>query len=308
MEKIQNPSKDYLEIIDECCFSQFKTKMDEWSHNLIDEENQYSVLSQLKFFIWIYVIYSALEQMKKEADTNKNPEIGINNTIFQLLYEGFYRTQIVGIRSLIDKREDVISLRRIIDDIYDNIHIITRVNYLAYFDLPYDYHEALRKYNEKYRANNSGSMSSSPSNGEYAHSSSLHLHKHFDELSGVNKNNRNRLDIIKRDITIKAWKDRFGNYEVIKKFANKQLCHFSNDIGNLSTVSLDDIKKCLKTSFLIIEEIREKILEPKPLFIHKIVDLKMDTENFAKKWINSDEQAIRLVQTKSNEFFKYLDE
>jgi len=299
MEESKN--KDYLEITDECCFSQFKLKMDEWKHNLIDKDNQNSVLRQLEYFIWIFCAYSVIDQIKRDAENNKNPEIGFNNTVFHLFKEGFFRTQIVGIRSMIDKRNDVISLRRIIDDMCDNAHIITRANYIAYFDQPYNYEEAERKYKKIY----SGPVLNPPGNGECAFMSSKRLHNHFDNLSGINKKNRNRLDIIAQQKFI-DWKSRLSACNKVKEFANKHLCHLSND-NNLNSINLDDIKSCIKVLFIIIKEMKENIFVPNVLYFEKYVFVDFDVENFSKRWIATDQDAQKLVETKVNEIFNYID-
>jgi hypothetical protein len=70
----------------------------------------------------------------------------LSNTLVaeQIIY-GYVATQVLAVRRLVDKRADVISLRRLIKDVRQNFGLFTRENYVCYDGQPYDYETAMQQ-------------------------------------------------------------------------------------------------------------------------------------------------------------------
>src|SRR5439155_4784372 len=64
-----------------------------------------------------------------------------SSTLAYLLDRGYVFTQVLAIQKLLDNREDVISVRRLLKDVRKHRGVITREVYVAGDGLPYDYNK-----------------------------------------------------------------------------------------------------------------------------------------------------------------------
>jgi hypothetical protein len=65
-----------------------------------------------------------------------------NPLVAQTIIEGHQNAQILGVRRLMDDRGDVVSLRRLMREIKDNLKVLTREIYVSGDGLPYDLDQA----------------------------------------------------------------------------------------------------------------------------------------------------------------------
>jgi hypothetical protein len=139
-------------------------------------------------------------------------------------------TQVIAIRRLIEKPKSnpkwaVISLRRILKDIEDNIDLITRENYICYDGLPYDY-ESVHKKNlaNLPRDGRDVHVGTLPTSGPEAWLTSKRAHRSFDRLSQVDPANRKRTDLIRSEI-FEFLEIQIKKCDGIKKYVDKFVAH-----------------------------------------------------------------------------------
>ena len=151
--------------------------------------------------------------------------VGFNGPVSELLDRGFVTSQLMTIRRLVDRKRDVISVPRLLNEIKANKYLITREMYVCFDGLPYDYGPAYQKYFAKLEFKNGVSqMQSVPSHGPKAWSSSEQLHEHFDKLSGTNPKNRSPTDQIRTKVISDLF-DRLNACSELEKAATELFAH-----------------------------------------------------------------------------------
>jgi hypothetical protein len=97
-----------------------------------------SINRQLYGLMWDDAAFRALNLARRFA-TKEHPTAAVAPLLAGLIDQGFVATQILAISRLVDHRKDVISLRRLLDDIEAHAHLITRENYVCHDGLPFDH-------------------------------------------------------------------------------------------------------------------------------------------------------------------------
>jgi hypothetical protein len=129
---------------------------------------------------------------KPRGDAAPNVEIAARNGILaHMLDQGYAAIQVLAIRRLLDKRSDVNSIQRLLDDIQSNRDLLTRENYVAHDGKPYD-PEGWRSMPERIETLIWGVDAP----GLHNYVISKVRHELFDKLSGVPEENRTRTDKI----------------------------------------------------------------------------------------------------------------
>jgi hypothetical protein len=157
--------------------------------------------------VWADVVFRVLSSAQKSV-----PEGAAANWLLGLSLEtGYVATQVLGIRRLQDKGSDVISLRRLRDDVCGNRDLLTREHFVSHDGLAY----------------------------EGPNPDCERLHRIFDALSGVASSSRCRTDCVSADVLEKLmqwWDD--GKIREIVTWGNKFLIHAA-DPGSRAGVSAE---------------------------------------------------------------------
>jgi len=141
-----------------------------------------------------------------------------------MLDQGYVAIQVLAIRRLLDKRDDVFSLRRLFDDIRANSGLITRENFVAYDGTVYD-PNGWQKLPQDPMIQIWGI--DAPGLTQFVRSSERH--RIFDNLSGTDQSNRNRTNTIRPAIFDKllAWLDCQEAKNLVK-LSHKFFAHASD--------------------------------------------------------------------------------
>ncbi len=225
---MQKTDTGYKYTIDECDVSdkaslkKFREKRAEWVKWFgVGDPN--SIANQIYSMMWGDAAYRSLVEAYRFS-SKENPTTHENEMLAGLLYDGFLANQMLAIGKLIDKASDVISLRRLFDEIKENRRLFTRENFVSHDGLPYDYAKDEQEHWERFRAEyEPGKIVSGPM-PPYAISQSMHIQ--FDKISSIAPNNRCRKDLIDEDI-FKEIERCFGDlaFGKIKIYRNKFIGH-----------------------------------------------------------------------------------
>jgi hypothetical protein len=82
---------------------------------------------------WFAMLLSEMSFRVVREEGAKNPTSMLNvPLVVHLLNSGYFSSQVLATRRLLESRNDVISLRRLIDDIHENRDLITREVYVSF--------------------------------------------------------------------------------------------------------------------------------------------------------------------------------
>jgi hypothetical protein len=151
--------------------------------------------------------------------------------------------------------KQVVSLRRVLDDIKTHRHLITREHYVAHDGLPYDPESGERDHIDRTIKQSKGGAHFDwlPTTGPRAWSVAQMVHQRFDKLSGVTPDQRSRSDLIRKEVFDKVeallsdsgWRD-------IAEFGNKFVAHAADEhsrgtlLNGQNGFSLDKLAHCHK--------------------------------------------------------------
>lgn len=231
---------------------QFRVEKLKWLFWLHDDEH-HAIFKQVASLLWDYALFRTLNELRVMAAGAKPKGIGFSAPMLFLLDSGFVAKQAMGIRRLTDKRNDVVSLRRLINDIKKNRKRITREVYVGHDGLPYD-HAPVEEpdYATKFKEGETFCFGGVETTGPKAFGTSKRAHEAFDRLSGKSGRQRRRDDLISEN-----WFDdlssKLGVCEDLQKFADKFIAHAADSKSrNMSTeaqrtVTLEKLTKCHKS-------------------------------------------------------------
>jgi chorismate mutase len=181
----------------------------------------------------------------------------------EALDSGYVTNMIVGIGRLTDKDRDVVSLRRVFDDVYRHRGLITREIYVSHGALPYD----PKSVPPPWERGKPGEMIGTVVGGPLDANSSELLHAAFDRLSGVPSGSRtrndqiadpifNEIEALLSDAAIRDILDRRNKYVAhaadAKSRAKKPLANY--------TISMEDVEKALRPILKALDKLQGDIL------------------------------------------------
>ena len=304
-------SIEECDILDREKGEAFRCKRLQWMEWL-NGEDPHSISHQIYTMLWDYALFCTVNELRRIAKTKPENGIAFNGPVIRLFDAGFATTQATAIRRLIEKPKKnpkwaVISLRRILKDIKENIDLITRENYVCYDGLPYDY-EALRdKWLSGLPRNETGvHVGTLPTNGPEGWPMSERVQKNFDRLAQVNQKDRKRTDQIKIEI-LEHLESQIKKCEAIKKYVDKFIAHASAPetrmglTGSQKALTLDRLIECHKVIYTVASFISGTLLWesslgglPVPQFDHLV--------NLDKSWTTT--KNLEKARKKWNEFSK----
>ena len=184
-------SVEDCDVEDRAKLAAYRAKRDEWlrAYELRSDEPN-SIQQQIFSMLFVDLAYRTLAEPR--SSTDKDVQISARSGLLShLLDQCYVANQILAIRRLLDKRKDVISVRRLLDDITRNKELLTREIYVCYDGLPYD-PELWQKLPQTVPMKIWGIEA--PGLGKYLRA--RFRHEAFDRLSGVHPLQRKRTDQI----------------------------------------------------------------------------------------------------------------
>lgn len=227
-----NPDKnqinfDDLDIGNKGLFSEFFLEREKWLY-WFSGEPDHSLSAQIYRMLWDDAIFRLTNDIRRVKITSRDETTAINGDLAHFIDRGYVNLQATSIRSLIDNRDDVVSLFRVVKDLEKNVGLITRENYVCYDGVRYDSKE-----------------------NDFGECMGYYRQKTFDKLCGYKNDVRNRNDLIDPNIFSKLL-DELSVCNDIKTFANKFIAHKADSKSLLGLedeqrgITLDCIHECHK--------------------------------------------------------------
>ncbi|MEZ4819967.1 MAG: hypothetical protein R3A45_08750 [Bdellovibrionota bacterium] len=260
-----------------------KTKeCDVHNHDLLDEyrekrstwidwlhmDDPHAIWSQIYNLAWDDVFFRTINHgrlLNSRLGQNK-----LNSSLIRLLETGHIASQTSGIRRLVEvnKRykpdQSILSIRRLIDELEENVDLITRENYVCYDGSPYNPTPSEDSWLIENGENNFISRIV-PNEGPGAWLSSYHRHEAFDMLSIKEPSERSRTDKINTKIFSKL-KEHLGRCGYMKTFNDKFIAHASHPENRKEippsqlSITLDKLTSCIEAIFQVTSFIDACIL------------------------------------------------
>ena len=240
--------------------ARYRKKRAEWlSWYSFRKDDPNNIEGQIIGMIFLDLSYRGLAKVR--GDLSKGPDIAARSSILaHMLDQGYVATQVLAIRRLLDKGNNVFSIRRLLDDIWRNRDLFTREIFIAYDGTPYD---------------PDGWQSLPPSTEAqifeihnpkfFGFVRSSERHKLFDKLSGVLPASRNRQDTIRIEIfeRLRSWLNSAEAKKLIT-LSHKFFAHAADVASrkalSYSGVSLKDIEGAQKAIIKVERAITDDIL------------------------------------------------
>ena len=313
-----NCSIEECDIVDKKKGEEFRKKREQWIEWLYGEDI-HSISHQISSLLWDYGIFLIVNELRKAAEDNPNPDIKFNGPVLNLFDAGFATMQAIGIRRLTDKpkkdkkreqKEAVISLPKLIKDIKNNIDLLTRENYVCYNDLPYEHEDVYNKWISSIQQNSNGATTGAlPMDGRGAFDTSRICHEKFDKLAKVQPKMRQRNDTINIEF-LNILENEIEKCKNVRKFADKFIAHAAAPENRITlndderNITLDRLKRC----HIIIKQVASFISGP-ILFESNIGDLPVPQydhlKNLDKRW-GTKEDLVK-VRKRWDEFSKEVE-
>ena len=109
----------------------------------LDDRDPHSIWKQIGTMHWDAVLFRTINDLRRAANERPTAAIGFNQPVIRLFDAGFVATQALAIRRLTDPPgrdpdKGVVSVRRLLQDIRDNLSCITREGYVCHDGIPYE--------------------------------------------------------------------------------------------------------------------------------------------------------------------------
>ena len=269
---------DQCDVVDREALKQYRVKRYEWlSWYELRKGEPNTIQQQLFSMLFLDFEYRILASARQNPDDSAafSSQSGL---LSHFLDQGYVATQVFAIRKLLDKRKDVFSLRRLLDDIADHRNLITRENYVCHDGLPYD-SEAWQSQAQRVEVQIWGIEA--PGLGRFL--GSRVRHQMFDRLSGVLPTVRERGDLIKEEVFQKLKKLLVNSTaQKIVLLGNKFFAHAATEDsrGSLafSGIKLSDVDEVHRafvrveraiTDLLLFIAIARQVVPMRPLGMFK---------------------------------------
>lgn len=238
------------EVIDQSRLADYRSLRAKWlswyetgagESNSLQDQLFAMLLSEMSFRV-------AREEGAKDPTSMLNIPL-----VAHLLSSGYFSSQVLATRRLLDRRKDVISLRRLIDDIRENRDLITREVYISFDgtayapELPEIVIPGLQPADSPFSEWNRSRV----------------RHERFDKLSKVAPENRARNDKIDGSVFSKMdnWIESSGASKLIT-LSHKYLAHAAEQSSistaiptGLSFAEVEGIQKAVVQSMRVIYDI-----------------------------------------------------
>ena len=203
---------EQCDVVDKVALATFRDKRRIWL-SWLETDEHHAIWQVISSMVWHDVYFRTLAAL-----ADRNHDSGIHNSLVsEAIVTGYFATQVLSIRRLMDKRKDVISLPCLLKDLRRHLRFFTRENFVGFDGLPYDYEAAQQRVRLRHLAQGGGPFWGERS-GPDAHSPAARAHKQFDRLTGVRPENRRRDDRLPKRIieTLDDWLKEDVIDEIVK--------------------------------------------------------------------------------------------
>jgi len=302
---------EQCDVTDKEKLKEFRGKRQQWVEWLKGEDI-HSIWKQINQHFWDISLFCTINELRKIAAKSLKPEVGFNSSVLRLFDLGFVISQSTAIRRLIEKplsspNRAVISLRRIIYEVKEYRHLLTRENYVAFDGLPFD--STPKCIPEPQSGALSVRTGWIASDGPNAWLTSRLVHQNFDRLSKVGAKQRQRNDLIDEE-----WFEYLDNkLEIcgdVKKYVDKFIAHGADPVTRQGLteeqegITLMRLESCWKAIYQTAAFIYGPLLWegsygslPIPQFDH--------LENLDKRWV--DPGNVVKAHKKWNQYSKKIE-
>jgi hypothetical protein len=260
------------DVQDQSRLIEYRKKRELWLHWYgLRKDVPHTIQQQIFSMLFMDLAYRSITQPRQAAELDGNLAVR-NGLLAHLLDQGYVASQVFAIRRLLDKRSDVISLRRLLNDIHSCRDLITREIYVSYNGAPYD-PDSWQQLPQEIEHQIWGI--DAPGLSQYL--ASKYRHEAFDQLSGVHASDRQRGDLIREGVfqTLDAWLDNSPVAHFIT-LSHKFFAHAADmqSLGALqySGIKLEDVaaaqraiirvERALTDEILFVAEAREVVPMP----------------------------------------------
>ncbi len=273
---MQPAKKEYQYGVDQCSISdkarltEFREKRSAWM-DWLERDVHHNIWGQIHSMMWNDAAYRSLNEARRFA-SEENPSSAVNGMFGEFIDRGYVSTQVLDIckitdRSSNDPKKGVISLRRLLNNIRDHRHLLTRENFVSYDGLPYDYAASAQENIISLTREERGKVRWVSTTGPDGSGSSQRMHNAFDKLSGIAADKRTRTDIIHEDVfkTVESWFDA-PILQKLRTHRNKFIAHAADERSRRVEpldrfgLSLDEIAEAQRIVIRIATTIGSHIL------------------------------------------------
>lgn len=223
------------DVIDKTKLALFIQKREEWKRCIIGDA-LHAVSRQITHLLWNDTVFRTFNEARRLTLEAKSKRHGFNAPLIRLLDEGFVASQTMSIRRLTDRNfrepeKAVISLIRVIDDIKENVHLVTRENYMCHQGNPYAEPDSMQD------------------GVAWMHWRTKQ--SNFDKLSGIAEDKRERSDRMQQSVLQRLSKE-LKVCDSVRKYVNKFIAHASDPETNPELteeekkITLDKLDDCYK--------------------------------------------------------------
>lgn len=134
---------DRCDVRDTSRLTEFRAKRDEWLHWLLHDE-LHAISKQISSMLWSDAVFRLINQSRKLAHEAGGEFATQSGVLARALDNGYVAEQLIAFRKLLEKpapknpKRQVISLRRLIDDVREHRELLTREMFVCYDGLPFD--------------------------------------------------------------------------------------------------------------------------------------------------------------------------
>ncbi len=118
-------------------FKRFQKQRKRWI-SFFSKEDENSISNQIELMFRDDAFFRLINEIRGIRLEAKDKSKGLNGHLSELLDRGYVVSQSTAIRCLIDKRSDVISIGRLLDDLKEHQNLFTRINYITVENGLYD--------------------------------------------------------------------------------------------------------------------------------------------------------------------------
>lgn len=253
---------DECDVLDRDSLKAFRAKRDEWLHWLEHDEH-HAISKQITGMLWSDAVFRLINESRKFAHEAGGGYCTQSGIIARSLDRGYVAEQVISFRKLMEKRardpkKQVISLRRLIDDVRENRHLLTREMFVCHDGLPFDDNGGM---DDLPPPNEHGvSMAWVDTTGPRALGMSRHMHEAFDRMMDGAPSQRDRGDLI-GETFFDEIEDALSAapFDELRRHANKMLLHaadeFSRGKGSGGGITLDNVWTCHKAILMVANRV-----------------------------------------------------
>lgn len=250
------------DVSDRAKLAEYRQKRDMWS-SLMEHDPKQSVTRQVTALLWHDAVFRLFNEMRVNAPGERTPAI-TSPLLTEALDSGYVTVMLLGISRLVDRRTDVVSLRRVLNDVRASRPLLTREHFVCFDGMRFD-PATIPPIWERARP---GERIWTELGGPLDASTPRRLHEVFDKLSGVSIEHRQRSDLIAESTfdEIEALLDCDAISAIIDK-RHKFVAHAADETSRAKkplagySTSMAEVENALRVILRAIEKLNGDILQ-----------------------------------------------